>query len=482
VSFPELHLGAFGPELALAAGALLALLLAAFGGDRRGTLTVTGLAVVAVALVWWARLTPTQWAFGGDYGGDGISYFARGFFILVALAMTLVLGGDEKAGKTGRGEFVALLYISVVGMMVMASAHNWVMVFLGLETMSIPLYVMAAYYHTERASIEAGVKYFIYGAFASAFFVYGLALVYAATGTLDQIMLFEAAPLTRVLAAGLVLLLVGLAFKVAAVPFHMWAPDAYTGAPTPVTAFFAVAPKAAGFVALYRLTLLGAKLAGPSLVTIIAALAVLTIVLGNLWALVQVRLKRMLAYSSIAHAGYLLLALVAFDTGGGLALQFYLIAYGLMTLGAFVVLLMFEQDGPADTYDDLSGGATRRPLAALAMTVFMISLAGFPATAGFIGKLQIFRALLEKGNLALVLVAIAGSLVSVAYYLRVVVYLYMRPAPATQAAPGTRTWTWLAVALAASVLLFGLFPDLVWTRLSVWSHFASATTALSLFP
>jgi NADH-quinone oxidoreductase subunit N len=335
--------------------------------------------------------------------------------------------------------------------------------------MSIPLYVMAAFYRTESASIEAGVKYFIYGAFASAFFVYGLALVYAATGTVDQILLFEAAPLSRLLAAGLVLLLVGLAFKVAAVPFHMWAPDAYTGAPTPVTAFFAVAPKAAGFVALYRLTILGSELAGPALVSMLATLAVLTIILGNLWALVQVRLKRMLAYSSISHAGYLLLALVAFDQGGDVALMFYLVAYGLMTLGAFVVLLMFEMDGAADTYDDLSGGAVRRPLPALAMTIFMISLAGFPATAGFIGKLAIFRALLEKGDLALVLVAIAGSLVSVAYYLRVVVYLYMRTGPELSAARAPRMWTGLTVALAVGVLLFGLFPDLIWSGISAWS-------------
>lgn len=466
--FPDLNLGAFGPELALAAGALIALVLAALG--RQGKVTgAVGLSAAVIGLVWWWRLSPADGSFGGDYGGDGISYFARGFFLFVAAAMTLLVGDGEVTGRRRQGEFLALLYISVIGMMVMASAHNWVMIFLGLETMSIPLYVMAAFYRTESASIEAGVKYFIYGAFASAFFVYGLALVYAATGTVDQILLFEAAPLSRLLAAGLVLLLVGLAFKVAAVPFHMWAPDAYTGAPTPVTAFFAVAPKAAGFVALYRLTTLGAELAGPALVSMLATLAVLTIILGNLWALVQVRLKRMLAYSSIAHAGYLLLALVAFDQGGDVALMFYLVAYGLMTLGAFVVLLMFEMDGAADTYDDLSGGAVRRPLPALAMTIFMISLAGFPATAGFIGKLAIFRALLEKGDLALVLVAIAGSLVSVAYYLRVVVYLYMRTGPELAAARAPRMWTGLTVALAVGVLLFGLFPDLIWSGISAWS-------------
>jgi NADH-quinone oxidoreductase subunit N len=480
VIFPDLNLGAFGPELMLAASALVVLVLSAFSRYGR-TLGVVGLLFVIAGLVWWWRLAPTAIAFGGDYGGDGLSYFARGFFLLVAAAMTLLVGDPDAVGKSRQGEFLALLYISVIGMMVMSSAHNWVLIFLGLETMSIPLYVMAAFYRHERASIEAGVKYFIYGAFASAFFVYGLALVYAATGTLDQILLFEAVPLSRLLAAGLVLLLVGLAFKVAAVPFHMWAPDAYTGAPTPVTAFFAVAPKAAGFVALYRLTTLGTQLAGPSLVSILAVLAVLTIILGNLWALVQVRLKRMLAYSSISHAGYLLLALVAFDSGGDTALMFYLVAYGLMTLGAFVVLLILERDGAADTYDDIAGGAARRPLLALAMTVFMISLAGFPATAGFIGKLAIFRSLLQKGDLALALVAIAGSLVSVAYYLRVVVYLYMRSGPDLAAARAPRVWTGLALALAAGVLLFGLFPDLIWSALSSWAAVPQAGE-LTLFP
>jgi NADH-quinone oxidoreductase subunit N len=365
-------------------------------------------------------------------------------------------------------------------MMVMASAQNWVVIFLGLETMSIPLYVMAAFFRSERISIEAGVKYFIYGAFASAFFVYGLALLYAATGTLDQVLLRESGPFDRLALTGIALVLVGLAFKVAAVPFHMWAPDAYTGAPTVVTSFFAVAPKAAGFVALLRLTTLGAQLAEPAVESILVGLAVLTIIMGNLWALAQVRLKRMLAYSSIAHAGYLLLALVAVGTGGAEALLFYLVAYGLMTLGAFVVLIAYERDGDADTYTDISGGAYRRPLLALTMTVFMVSLAGIPATVGFIGKLQIFKALLRADQVALVIVAVAGSLVSVAYYFRVIVYLYMRSEPDLTKVPIPHVWGALAVVLALGVLALGLFPDTLWPTIEEWVQISPYGSLLAL--
>jgi NADH-quinone oxidoreductase subunit N len=467
LSIPHLNLGAFTPELALSAGALLVLLVGAFRRTSVWGLTL-GFASILVAFVLWWRLSVTAWAFAGDYAGDGISYFARGFFLVVAFAMTMLVASGESVPRKMRFEFLALLYISVLGMMVMASAQNWVVIFLGLETMSIPLYIMAAYYRTQRASLEAGVKYFIYGAFASAFFVYGLALLYMSAGTVDQLMLLESGSLDRLAAAGVALILVGLAFKIAVVPFHMWAPDAYAGAPTVVTSFFAVAPKAAGFVALWRLVTLSAELVVPGMDTVLAILAVVTIILGNLWALVQARLKRMLAYSSIAHAGYLLLALVAYDFGGSAALVFYLVAYGLMTLGAFVVLLVMERDGAANTYDDISGGAGRRPLLALAMTIFMISLAGFPATAGFIGKLQIFKALLDGDRLALVLVAIAGSLVSVAYYLRVVVYLYMRPGPERSESSVPVTWNAVAILLAVAVLVLGILPDLLWPTIESW--------------
>jgi NADH-quinone oxidoreductase subunit N len=374
-------------------------------------------------------------------------------------------------------EFLSLLYISALGMMVMASALNLAVMFLGLETMSIPLYVMAAFHRSEAASIEAGVKYFVYGAFASAFFVYGLGLLFVSSGTVDLRLLAGASP-DRVAEAGLLLILVGLAFKVAAVPFHMWAPDAYSGAPTLVTAFFAVAPKAAGFVALYRWTQVSMPVAGvESTSAIIAALAGLTIIAGNVGALVQSQLKRMLAYSSIAHAGYLLLTLLVLGADGTAALLFYLAAYGLATLGAFVVLMVFERDGAAATYDGLTGRGYQRRWLGLAMTVFMVSLAGIPSTVGFVGKFQIFKSLLLEGHVIMVLVAILGTLISVAYYLRVVVYLYMAGEGEGRVQSVPWLWPLLAVLLALGTVTLGLFPGLVWPAFAHWAQSSFAAWA-----
>jgi NADH-quinone oxidoreductase subunit N len=270
---------------------------------------------------------------------------------------------------------------------------------------------------------------------------------------------------------GLLLIFVGLAFKVAAVPFHMWAPDAYSGAPTLVTSFFAIAPKAAGFVALYRWVVVAGHLFGSELtVSLVSALAVLTILGGNLGALVQRELKRMLAYSSIAHAGYLLLALAAVGTGGTAALLFYLAAYGIMTLGAFVVLLVFERDGASGTYDEITGRAYTRPTLSLAMTVFMVSLAGLPGTVGFIGKFQIFKSLLLGGQLGQVLVAVAGTLISVVYYLRVVVYLYMRGEAGRPALSAPGQWFLVATSLAVGTVVLGLFPQLIWQAVAAWAE------------
>ena len=383
-------------------------------------------------------------------------------FLFTALVLTFLSAGGRALVKARHAEFLSLLYISALGMMVMSASQNFALIFLGLETMSIPLYVMAAYERTDSASIEAGVKYFLYGAFASAFFVYGMALLFLSSGTLDMPEVHAAAH-APVAISGLLLILVGLCFKVAAVPFHMWAPDAYSGAPTLVTAFFAIAPKAAGFLALYRWVITAQHVAGSEgTVALCSALALLTILGGNLGALVQSRLKRMLAYSSIAHAGYLLLALVALGSGGTQALLFYLVAYAVMTLGAFVVLLVYERDGGAATYDDISGRGYQRPTLSLCMTVFMVSLSGLPGTIGFIGKFQIFKSVVLSGHVALVIVAVAGTLVSVAYYLRVVVFLYMRGESDRARTASPRVWAVVAVLLAFGTVLLGVFPEILW--------------------
>lgn len=476
MNIPELGLGAFLPEILLGGAALAVLLISAWSRDGRYAGWVGG-SLVFAALVFWQRGSAADVSFGGQYGGDGPGYFARGLLLLVVLLITWLAAGGRALARQRHAEFLALLYISALGMMVMASAQNLALVFLGLETMSIPLYVMAAFYRTEPASLEAGVKYFLYGAFASAFFVYGLALVFVSFGTTDLRLLTSASP-DSVALAGLLLIFVALAFKIAAVPFHMWAPDAYAGAPTLVTAYFAIAPKAAGFLALYRWVVMATQVIGPhKTLALCSGLAWLTILGGNLGALVQTQLKRMLAYSSIAHAGYLLLALVAIGSGGTAALLFYLSAYAVMTLGAFVVLLVFEKDGRAATYDEITGRAYRRPWLSLAMTVFMLSLAGIPCTVGFMGKFQIFKSLLLGGHVVLVILAVAGTLISVAYYLRVVVYLYMRGETDREIVAAPRLWSVLAVVLAMATLVLGLFPQLLWSAISAWAERTSAGSA-----
>lgn len=468
MSSPDLNLVAFLPELLLGGAALLVLLVGAFSREGRYAGTVGSLMVMAALVVWW-RGNPSEISFGGQFGGDGPAYFARGLFLVTALVMTLLAAGGRALVKGRHAEFLSLLYISALGMMVMSASQNFALIFLGLETMSIPLYVMAAYQRTDTASIEAGVKYFLYGAFASAFFVYGMALLFLSAGTLDMPRVYAAAH-APVAITGILLIFVGLAFKIAAVPFHMWTPDAYAGAPTLVTAFFAIAPKAAGFIALVRWVTASYHVAGSEgTIALCSMLAVLTIAGGNVGALVQSRLKRMLAYSSIAHAGYLLLALVALGSGGLPALLFYLVAYAIMTLGAFVVLLVFEKDGDAATYDEISGRGYQRPWLALAMTIFMISLSGLPGTMGFIGKFQIFKSAVLDGHVALVIVAVAGTLVSVAYYLRVVVYLYMRGESDRARVASPRIWAIAAVLLALGTVLFGVFPELVWPTIAAWA-------------
>ena len=458
---PDLNLASFLPELLLGLAALVALLVGALSREARFIGPLGSGLLIAALLAWW-QSDPALTSFGGQYGGDGPAWFARGLFLLTALVLTWLSAGGRALVKARHAEFLSLLYISCLGMMVMSASQNFALIFLGLETMSIPLYVMAAYERTDSASIEAGVKYFLYGAFASAFFVYGMALLFLSAGTLDMPRVYAAAH-APVAITGLLLILVGLAFKVAAVPFHMWAPDAYSGAPTLVTAFFSIAPKAAGFLALYRWVVTSHHVAGSEgTVALCSALALLTILGGNLGALVQSRLKRMLAYSSIAHAGYLLLALVAVGAGGMSALLFYLVAYAIMTLGAFVVLLVYERDGGAATYDEISGRGYQRPWLSLCMTVFMVSLSGLPGTIGFIGKFQIFKSAVLSGHVALVIVAVTGTLISVAYYLRVVVYLYMRDPSLRARVASPRVWAVAALVLAAGTVLLGVFPEVLW--------------------
>jgi NADH-quinone oxidoreductase subunit N len=472
LSNPADLLRALLPELVLTVWAMAALLLAAWrhrdARDLRlsAVVTLVGLALSGAAVwwLWWNRahvdgIAPmiavddfrfvTNWLFLGTAG-------------LTVLFATAYL---EREGLLA-AEFYALILFATLGMMLMAGAADLMVLFLGLELMSVAVYVLAAFDRQSPRAAEAGLKYFLLGAFASGFLLYGIALVYGATGTTNlkliglQIGMLDLSA-NPMLLTGLALLLVGFGFKVAAVPFHTWAPDVYDGAPTPVTGFMATAVKAAAFAALFR-TLAEAFPAAALGREVVAVLAVLTMVVGNLIALAQRSLKRMLAYSSVAHAGYLLVAVATGTAAGRAAFLVYLVAYTLMTLGAFALLAAKGRRGESDVrIDDLAGLATRRPWHALALAVCMLSLLGFPGTAGFIGKWYILMAAAETGRWVLAVLLVLTSVVSAGYYLPVIMAAYMKPEPAPDAHTGMRLGRAAGVALTAAVIglvYFGVQP------------------------
>jgi NADH-quinone oxidoreductase subunit N len=397
---------------------------------------------------------------------DGLGAFFE-IVILSACALTLLMAtGYSEWEGTHKGEFYSPLLLSTSGMMFMAKGTDLMTVFLGLETLSIPIYVLVGFHRRRMSSIEGALKYFLLGAFASGFLLYGIALIYAATGTTKipalASMLYDArlasAPMFL---AGMGLLLVGLAFKVSLVPFHMWTPDAYEGAPTVITAFMSAAVKAAAFAALIRVLLLTYGGLEPVMGKILWVLAVLTMTVGNLSALLQDNVKRMLAYSSIAHAGYILVGVVSGDVLGSQASLFYLLVYAFMNIGAFgVVMLIAQQEEEGYDIRHLAGIGFKYPALAGLLTLFLVSLGGIPPTAGFVGKFYLFSAAVKNGYIWLAVLGVLNSAVSIYYYLRLVVYMYMVPAEGEVPAPRPPriAFSLALFAAAAVVLVLGIVP------------------------
>lgn len=460
------------PETVLAVGAMAILLGDVFArrGDARPTGRWVGpAAVVATVLAGVAN----AWLAGVEAGIqspavalDGFRVAAN-FLILGATALGLMFAFDYLDRERLRsGEFYALVLLASVGMMVLVGARDLILVFLGLELMSVTVFVLTAFDRAKPRSAEAGLKYFLIGAFASAFFLYGIALLYGAAGSTNLARVASevaaaAAAEDLLLLAGLGLLLVGFGFKIAAVPFHMWTPDAYEGAPTPVTGYMAAGVKAAAFVALVRIVVVDLAPAAAAWQAVLWWLAVLTMVIPNLIALVQDNVKRMLAYSSVAHAGYLLVGVVAGNALGMAATLFYLGVYTLMTLGAFAVVAHVAGEGDRRVQlADYRGLGWRRPALGLAMAVFLLSLAGFPPTGGFVAKLFLLRAAVDAGQAVLAVTLVVTSLVSYYYYFRVVWKMYFEEAPEElplPAVPG-RAFRFAAVACTVGVLATGVAP------------------------
>jgi NADH-quinone oxidoreductase subunit N len=404
--------------------------------ERKGIMALlTGIGLLVALGFAIARVGGQTVAFNGMIVYDGFAVFLTVLFLGSGLAAVALSYDYLQRMEIDRNEFYILLLFSISGMMLMAMAADLILVFMALELLSIPLYVLAGFALPRQDSEEAALKYFLLGAFAGGFVVYGVALVFGATGStgLTSIVAsIEAGSANLVLmAVGAALILVGFGFKVAAVPFHMWTPDVYQGSPSPVTAFMAVCAKAAGFAALMRVFVTAFPAITQDITPILWALSALTMILGNIVAIAQSNIKRMLAYSSIAQAGYILMALVPYGNSevsqdAIASALFYLLAYAITTFGAWAVVIALEKsEGRGLALSDYAGLARKYPALAAAMTVFMLSLTGVPPTLGFVSKFYVFRTVIEGGYIGLAVIGVLTSLVSAYYYLRVIVIMYM---------------------------------------------------------
>ncbi|MEX2581952.1 MAG: NADH-quinone oxidoreductase subunit N [Gemmatimonadota bacterium] len=432
------YLQALLPEIVLSLWAMLVLMVDVFQKGNRieasrpiiAWLALAGLVVTGAANAW--LLTIDDAAVTGLVAVDSFRVFANFIFLIAAALSVLISIGYLDRRDINRGEFYVLMLYATVGMMLLGSARDLILLFLGLELMSVAVYVLVGFDRKDARSSEGALKYFLLGAFSSGFLLYGIALIFGSTGSTNLAAIVPLLPEVQqspMFMIGAALLLVGLLFKVAAMPFHVWTPDAYDGAPTPVTALMATGVKAAAFAAFIRVFAVAFAGIYEEWGMVVGWLALLTMFAANLVALTQGSVKRMLAYSSIAHAGYLLVAVLAANAYGAAAFLFYLLVYTLMTIGAFGVVIANTR-GPRElnTLEDYAGFGWQQPLLGAMFSIFLLSLAGFPLTGGFIGKLYILRASLEAGNVVLAVSLVLASVISYFYYLRVVVVMYMRPA------------------------------------------------------
>ena len=450
------------PELVLAAFSLLLVLASAWGGDRAAR-TVSIIAVVGLfaagmllfPVLHLGKVGPETWAFGDLIRADAFGAAAKALIYLAAIGCLVV--APHWFGRIGamKPEFAVLVLLATLGMSLMVSASDLLTLYLGLELNSLAAYVLAAYLRNDSRSAEAGLKYFVLGALASGILLYGMSLIYGFAGTTSFAGIREAmtGPMSNGLLFGLIFVLAGLAFKISAVPFHMWTPDVYEGAPTPVTTFFATAPKVAAVALTARVALdaFGGQVDAWRQVVIFAALA--SIVVGALGAIGQNNLKRLLAYSSINNVGFILIGLAAASAAGASAMFVYLAIYVAMTLGSFVALMMLHApDGRAlETFDDIAGLSTKRPALAWCLLAQMFSLAGIPPLLGFWGKFVVFQAAVQAGLVVLAAIGVAASVIGAFYYIKFVKVMFFDTASDTAVADSTRA-QWAVLALTTLIV------------------------------
>lgn len=476
MNIPEINLYSILPVIVLSVFGVAIMVLDPFlSAKKRASSSALGWLAFAGTVAAGAAIVPMHSHPGQAYSSlwivDDFSTFFHALFIFIASMTTLISIDYLRRESMNHAEYYALLLFATAGMLVMAGSNELMMIFIGLEVLSIGTYVMAGFRRTDLRSNESALKYFLLGSFASAIFLYGIALIFGATGSTNLISI--SAAMTRPdIQPGLVylsaaLMLVALCFKVAVAPFHIWTPDVYEGAPTPITGFMSVGPKAAGFAVLFRVFVTAFPVIQTRWVDVVGVLAALTMILGNVIAVVQPNLKRMLAYSSIAHAGYLAVAFTANSNRGGSAALFYTLAYAAMNLGAFAIVTVLGRAEDAKVkLSDYAGLARKRPGLAALLSLFLFSLAGVPLTAGFAGKFFIFRSAIESNLTSLTVIGVLTTVVSFYYYLYVIVQMYMREP--SEDFSDVRTTPALAFALliaAALTLYLGILPGKVldWT-------------------
>jgi len=428
--------------------------------------TIAFLSIISIGVVAYALAGSMGTTFNGMYVSDGYSMFFKLIFILNVILTVLISVKYIVVERVNFGEYYSLILFSTLGMMIMASAGDLIVLYLGLELMALSTYILAGFKRYDIKSNEAAIKYFLLGAFASAFLLYGTSMIYGLTGTTDlkaisAYIVKNGLASNPILMLSMILFAVAFSFKIAAVPFHMWAPDAYEGAPTSITAFMSVGPKAAGFAVLGRVFITAFGTVRIEWAGILIPIAILTMGVGNIVALSQTNIKRMLAYSSIAHAGYMLLGIIAGTSEGIASVLNYMLIYAFMNIGAFAVVIMLRSEGfKGDNISDYEGLAKTHPMASALMLVFMFSLTGIPPTAGFMGKFYVFMSAIHTGYTWLVIIAVIFSAISAYFYLRIVMYMYMKePKETVQLTTSPAIGLALAITVTA-VLVIGILPSI----------------------
>jgi NADH-quinone oxidoreductase subunit N len=463
---PPIDLISLAPVLVLSVFGMMVLITDLFIGKNKSILvfmSLIGLLMAAISSL--AKFNLPVHSFNGAYVVDHLSVFFT-FIFCISSAMAILLSVDfNKREEIKVGEYYSLILFCTVGMIVLASSTDMIMIFLGIEIISISLYILAGVRRKDIKSNEAALKYFLLGAFATGFLLYGMALIYGSTGSTKLSIISKVVSEGQIISEplmlmGVVLLIIGFSFKVAAVPFHMWAPDVYQGAPTPVTAFMAVGPKAASLAAFYRVMTEAMPELSYSWEILLCIVSVLSMFIGNLGAIMQTNIKRLIAFSSVSHVGYLLIAIIAKSSLSSSSLMFYMLTYAFMIFGVFGIVILLGRKGDENLeIENYSGLAYKHPIIALTMTIFLLSLGGLPPLAGFVAKFYIFSAALKEGYLILVIIAVLNSAISLYYYLKVIVFMYMKePVKPFNITLSPMTLLVIAISVFGTVQL-GIYPD-----------------------